>query len=51
MVDLILKMLDINDMIGVSKNIDIAKGSNKLPMTIKEGWKQRKRKKAWQKKK
>lgn len=48
MIDLILKMLDIDNMHGVSKNIDIAKGSNKLPMTIKEGWKQYKRGKKWQ---
>tara|TARA_R110001632_G_scaffold181154_1_gene301234 strand:- start:290 stop:442 length:153 start_codon:yes stop_codon:yes gene_type:complete len=45
MIDLILKMLDIDDkMHGVSKNIDIAKGVNKLPMTFREGWKQYKRK-------
>jgi hypothetical protein len=48
MIDLILKMLDINKMHGVSKNIDIAKGVNKLPMTFKEGWNQRKRVKKWQ---
>lgn len=48
MIDLILKMLQVDDMIGVSKNIDISKGSNKLPMTFKEGWKQRKRKRQWQ---
>ena len=48
MIDLILKMLQVGDIIGVSKNIDIAKGSNKLPMTLKEGWKQRKRAKKWQ---
>tara|TARA_R110000850_G_scaffold187_1_gene1428 strand:- start:877 stop:1002 length:126 start_codon:yes stop_codon:yes gene_type:complete len=41
-------MLDINKMHGVSKNIDIAKGVNKLPMTFKEGWNQRKRVKKWQ---
>ena len=44
MIDLILKMLDIDKMHGVSKNIDIAKGVNKLPMTFSEGWKQYKRK-------
>lgn len=47
MIDLILKMLDIDEMIGESKVIDIAKGSNKLPMTFREGWKQRKRAKKW----
>lgn len=48
MMDLILKMLDIGEMYGVSKNIDIAKGINKLPSTFKEGWSQRKRVKKWQ---
>lgn len=43
MIDLILKMLDIDKMHGVSKNIDIAKGVNKLPLTFKEGWSQQKR--------
>ena len=47
MIDIILKMLSIDDMIGVSKNIDIAKGVNKLPMTFSEGWEQRKRLKKW----
>lgn len=35
---------------GVSKEIDIAKGVNLLPMTFKQGWKQRKRKRAWKQK-
>lgn len=43
MIDLILKMLELGDLKGVSNNIDIAKGVNKLPMTLKEGWNQRKR--------
>ena len=29
-------MLQVDDMIGVYNNLDIAKGSNKLPMTFKE---------------
>ena len=50
MMDLILKMLDISDMYGVSKEVDIAKGINKTPMTLSKGWKQRKRRKSWQRK-
>ena len=41
-------MLDVDDFYGQSKNIDIAKGVNKIPTTFKDGWKQRKR--LWQKK-
>lgn len=48
MIDLITNMLELDDFLGMSKNIDIAKGANKIPMTIKEGMKQRKRKQAWQ---
>lgn len=48
MIEFILNMLDIDEMIGVSKNIDIAKGSNKLPLNIREAWKQHKRKQVWQ---
>ena len=48
MIDLILKMLDLDEMIGVSKEVDIAKGVNKLPLTFKEGFAQYKRKNKWQ---
>jgi hypothetical protein len=48
MIDLILKMLDVSDMVGVSKNIDIAKGVNKLPLTLKKGFEQIKRNQKWQ---
>jgi hypothetical protein len=47
MFDLIIKTLEIGDLIGVSKEIDIAKGVNKLQTTWKGSWKQYKRKKAW----
>jgi hypothetical protein len=47
MIDLILKMLELNAHYGVSRNIDIAKGINKTPLTIKEGLEQIKRRKAW----
>lgn len=48
MMDMILKMLELDKMHGVSKTIDIAKGSNKLPTTLKEGWSQYKRQLKWQ---
>ena len=47
MFDLILKCLDLGELRGVSKEIDIAKGVNKLQTTFKGSWKQYKRKKAW----
>ena len=50
MVELIIQMLDLQEWKGISKNIDFAKGSHKLPTNIKEGWKQYKREKAWQRK-
>ena len=45
----ILKLLNIDEFYGVSENIEIAKGKNKLPETIKEGFKQVKREIKWQK--
>lgn len=48
MIDLILKMLDIDDYYGVSDNIDIAKGKYKLQTTFRGAKKQHKRRKAWQ---
>lgn len=48
MIDLILRALELGDMYGVSKEIDIAKGINKMPTTVKEGVKRLKRKRAWQ---
>ena len=42
----LIEMLQIGNHYGVSKNIDIAKGINKMPQTFKEGWKQYKRRKA-----
>ena len=48
MIDFILKLLEVDEFKGRSKHIDFAKGSHKLPMTLKEGWKQYKRNKAWQ---
>ena len=48
MIDIILKMLELDKMHGVSNNIDIAKGSNKLPTTFKAGYNQFKRQLKWQ---
>jgi hypothetical protein len=45
MIELIIRLLSIDDFYSKSENIDIAKGKYKRPMTIKEGMKQRKR---WQ---
>lgn len=47
MLDIIINTLMLDDFYGVSKNIDIAKGLYKTPQGIREGLKQRKRKKAW----
>lgn len=48
MIGILTKILSIDDFYGVSDTIDTAKGKNKLPQNIKEGWQQYKRKKAWQ---
>ena len=50
MLDTILELLNKEDYIGVSHKIDIAKGINKIPRTIKEKKEQLKRQKAWQRK-
>ncbi len=47
MFELIIKVIDIGELRGVSKEIDIAKGSNKLHTSFSKIWKQYKRKKAW----
>lgn len=47
MFDLIIRCLDLGELRGVSKEIDIAKGVNKLQTTFIGSWKQYKRKKAW----
>ena len=46
----IIEMLQLDKMIGVSKNIDIAKGVNKIPTSLSEGFEQLKRQKEWSKK-
>ena len=43
MIDLIVRILNIDDFYGISENIDIAKGKYKLNTNFKEAWKKRKR--------
>ena len=45
---IVIKLLNIDEFYGVSKTIDIAKGKNKLPQSLKEGFEQIKRKTKWQ---
>jgi len=45
MFDLIIQCLSIDEMYGVSENIDIAKGKYKLQTTFKGSWEQYKRNK------
>lgn len=47
MIDLVLKLLQLDDFKGVSKEVDFAKGSDRLPLSFGEAWKQFKRRKAW----
>ena len=47
---MITELLSIDKFIGVSKNVDIAKGINKIPSSLSEGVEQIKRQNAWLKK-
>jgi hypothetical protein len=47
---IIFKLLNIDNFYGISENIEIAKGKYKLPETLKQGFKQIKRKYKWQQK-
>ena len=40
---ILFKLLNIDDFYGVSEEIEVAKGKYKLPLTLKEGYKQIKR--------
>ena len=40
---IVLKLLEIDNFYGISEDIEVAKGKYKLPLTIKEGYKQIKR--------
>ena len=47
MIENILEILSLEDWMGESENIEIAKGKYKIPLTIKAKRKQLKREKAW----
>lgn len=49
MINEITDLLKIDPYYGVSENIEIAKGYNKIPLSIKEGYEQFKRKREWRK--
>ena len=49
MIDLILQMLELDNHIGKTKAIDIAKGVNKTATNFNDAWVNRKRMKVWQK--
>ena len=44
----IIEMLKVSEHCGVSKNVDIAKGVNKLPTSFRIAFEQRKREAQWQ---
>tara|TARA_R100000935_G_C2677467_1_gene101396 strand:+ start:76 stop:216 length:141 start_codon:yes stop_codon:yes gene_type:complete len=46
---MILKLLNMDDFCGIDETIEIAKGKNKMPETLKEGYKQIKRTIKWKK--
>ena len=46
---IVIKLLNIDHFYGIDETIEIAKGKNKLPETLKEGFKQFKRQIKWQK--
>ena len=48
--DNILQLLRLGSFEGLTENIEIAKGKNKLPESFKEGIKQTKRAIKWQRK-
>jgi len=43
----IIDLLQLDEFIGKSYYIDIAKGVNKIPQTTREKYEQNKRRKAW----
>jgi len=45
MIKEIIQLLNTNDFYNKSEIIDIAKGKYKVPMSVKEAWNQRKRRK------
>jgi len=51
MIKHILDLLALDEFYGQSELIEIAKGKNEIPTTIKQGFKQLKRQIKWQKRK
>jgi len=49
MLGIVLDILAMDDFHGISEEIDIAKGKNKLTLSFRERWEQHKRAKKWQK--
>jgi hypothetical protein len=47
MIGIILDILAMDEFYGLTEEIEIAKGKNKLPTTFKEGVKKAKRKAKW----
>ena len=47
MMELITRLLTLDDYYGKSRAIDVAKGINKMPLTFKSSFEQYKREKAW----
>lgn len=43
MIELIHSLLALDDYVGISENIDIAKGKYEMKLSIKEAWKHKKR--------
>ena len=47
---MILELLRLDEWHNVSENVEIAKGKNELPLTLRKGYKQFKRDLKWQRK-
>ena len=48
MIKEVLELLETDNFYGKSELIEKAKGKNKIPLSIREAWEQRKRSKQWQ---
>lgn len=47
MIKLLLDILSMDDFYGISEEIEVVSGKNKLCTNVKEAWEQNKRKKEW----
>lgn len=50
MIEIILNMLAMDNFYNISEEIEIAKGKNKLPMGIREGYRKAIRRAKWSRK-